>query len=159
MRKKLLLMGLLLTLCTVGCGKKEYPELPDNPIAFTMGEFEDPEHDQEVFLTIEYNGRTYIPYGTPKNFSFGTKSLDKCIGYIVLDENVTNMPDPDCKSEKVYTVSGDEDNNFLMEYDDTYEWMTPPPIFYRAIDTKGKDITIPKFIDAGGHEFWEEPME
>ena len=155
MRKKLLVIGLILTLCIVGCSRVEYPDLPDDAIAFTAGSFTDYEHDEESFAAIEYNGRTYIAFAGPKNFLFSIKKLDKCIGYIVQDENITNMPNPNNKNDKVYTINDDPDNNFLMEYDDTEVFMAPPPIFYRAIDTQGKDIYIPKFMDPLGHEFWE----
>lgn len=41
-----------------------------------------------------------------------------------------------------------------MEYDDTIELMNQPD-FYRAIDTNGKDIEVPNYIDEFGYEFWK----
>lgn len=152
MKKEIVGLAMLLSICLAGCGKIAYPVLPDDPIAFTMGEFVDNEHDDALFGTIEYNGRTYIPYGTT-NSSYDQKSIDKCIGYLIMDDNSTAVSDSDNKNTRIYTVSEDSDNNFLMEYDETIELMNQPS-FYRALDTKGIDIKIPKFIDASGYEFW-----
>ena len=154
MKKVLVLMALLaLTTCAAGCGKIHYPELSDDAIAFTMGTFEDSEHDDSLFGTIEYNGRIYIPYGTT-NLAYSQKSIDECIGYLIMDENSTSVPDSDNKNVRIYTVSDDPDNNYLLEFDETITLMNQP-VFYRALDTKGKDITTPKFIDSLEYKFWE----
>lgn len=84
--------------------------------------------------------------------SFGQKDIDECIVYIIQDENCTNAVDLDYKDLKVYTITGDSDNNFLMDYDDSIDLMNQP-FFWRAIDTKGKDIDIPGCIDDLGYEF------
>lgn len=145
------MMTCILSLCS--CGPISYPDLPENAIAFEMGTFEDKENDDALFGTIEYNDRTYIPYGTISN-SFGQKDIDECIGYIIQDENSTNAVDLDYKDLKVYTITGDSDNNFLMDYDNSIDLMNQP-FFWRAIDTKGNDIEIPECIDDLGYEFWK----
>ncbi|MBQ9607886.1 MAG: hypothetical protein IJV15_00405 [Lachnospiraceae bacterium] len=138
-----------------GCGKQNYPDLPDNAIAFRMSSFEDKEHDDELMETIEYNGRIYAWYGGP-NSKFKQTDIDKCIGYIIQDENVCSVPDIDNKDWKVYTLACDKDNNFLMDYiDDGVDLMPPPKTFYRAIDTKEKDIEIPEYIDNRGYDYWK----
>lgn len=153
--KNKLIIGIIITfiLALCACGRVSYPDLPDNAIAFEMGTFEDKENDDALFGTIEYNGRTYIGYGTINN-SFKQKNIDKCIGYIIQDENSTNAVDLDYKGLKVYTLVGDTDNNFLMDYDDSITLMNSPYI-WRALNTKDKDIEIPKCIDELGYEFWE----
>ena len=68
-----------------GCMKKSLPDLPENAIAFKMGTFQDNEHDDALFGTIEYNGRVYIPYGTINN-QYDQRYIASCIGYIIQDE-------------------------------------------------------------------------
>lgn len=154
MNKKILFITFLifmLTLC--GCGRTNYPALPDEPIAFEMGAFEDTEHDSALFGTLEYNGRTYIGYGTVNN-AFKRDDVDQCIGYIVMDDNSTSNPNPSDTNVRVYTLIGDADHNFLMDYDNTAVLMNQPS-FWRAIDTKGKDIEIPQYIDVLEYDFWK----
>jgi hypothetical protein len=153
MNKKII--GVILVACILmlaGCGKVKYPDLPDNPIAFEMGSFEDTEHDEALFGTLEYNGRTYIGFGTISN-AYKQSDLDQCIGYIVMDKNSSSVPDPNNTDTRVYTLAGDDHHNFLMDYDGIGE-MNQPNI-WRAVDTKGKDIEIPAFIDDLGYEFWK----
>ena len=105
------------------CGKGGYPEFPDNAIAFEMGTFEDVEHDSAAFGTLEYDGRTYIGYGTINN-KFTNTDADQCIGYVVMDANSTSNPDADDTNTRIYTLAGDADHNFLIEYSDAAE----PPV-------------------------------
>ena len=153
MKKLLSIITLLLIVIGLtGCTMK-YPELDENAIAFTVSSYVDEEHDNASYLTIEYNGRTYLPYGTQKGI-LQSKDLDKCIGYIVQDENSSSIVDPDNKDTRIYTLTEDKDNNFLMEYYIGTNEMNDP-IFYRAMDTKGKDITIPKIIDGPNDNYWK----
>jgi len=46
-----------------GCMGKTLPDMPSNAIEFNMGTFYDNAHDDALFGSIEYNGRTYIAYG------------------------------------------------------------------------------------------------
>ena len=130
-----------------GCGAISYPEMTDDAITFEMGTFKNPENDKDLFGTLEYNGRTYIAFGTVNN-SFNDTYIDKCIGYIVNDE------DPQDKNRRVYTLAGDADQNFLIDYDNTVKLMYQPD-FWRAIDTKGKEIDIPGYIDDLGYDYWK----
>ena len=145
--------AIVLALTLSGCGKSNYPELPDDGIAFEMGTLEDTEHDAALFGTLEYNGRIYIGYGI-FNSAFKSSDVDQCIGYVVMDENSTSNPDPNDTSIRVYTLYGDDDHNFLMEYDSTSGLMNQPSI-WRAIDTKGAEIDIPNDIDALEYDYWK----
>ncbi len=137
-----------------GCGRKRLPDLPGDAVAFEAGTFIDSEHDDDAFCTIEYNGRTYIAYGTINNkFKYGF--IDSCAGYIIQDENISSVPDPDDTDRRIYTLSADPDHNFLMDYDDSVKLMNQPG-FFRAIDTKGKETDIPDFIDPFYYDFWGE---
>lgn len=154
--KKIIVSAMFITILLLSsCGKENYPDLPDNAIAFKMSSYEDKEHDDELFFTIEYNGRTYLPYGVINN-KFTRNDIDKCIGYIVQDENVSSVPDRANKNWRIYTLVNDTDNNFLMDNDvESVDLMPPPKMFYRAIDTKGKNIEIPACMDDLEYPYWE----
>lgn len=137
-----------------GCAKKSLPDLPNDAAAFEFGSFEDVEHDHALFGTIEYNGRTYIAYGTT-NRLFKPGCVESCVGYIIQDEHSASVADPNNTDRRVYTVTGDSEQNFLIEYDDTVKLMNQPT-FYRATDTKGKAINVPDYIDSLSYEFWGE---
>ena len=154
MKKKILgilLMGVLV-LSLTGCGIK-YPDLEKDAIEFQTGNYIDENDDSAGYLTIEYNGRTYMPYGTLKG-SLKEKDIDKCIGYIIQNENSSSIIDKDNKDTRIYTLIDDKENNFLMEYYIGTDLMNQPS-FYRAIDTKNKDINIPKFIDSLDNNYWK----
>ena len=126
-----------------GCAVK-YPELEKDAIAFQTNSFVDEDDDDAAYLIFEYNGRTYMPYSGLKR-TLKSSDLDKCIGYIIQDENSSSIVDKDNKDTRIYTLTEDKENNFLMEY---YIGTTEmnQSTFYRAIDTKGKNINIPKII-------------
>ena len=137
-----------------GCGFM-YPELDSNAIGFEVSEFIDEnDFDNASYLAIEYNGRTYLPYGTLRGV-LKAKDIDRCIGYVIQDENssaVNNKYDTDTR---IYILSGDAEVNFLMEYYIASDLMNIP-LFYRAIDTKGKDVFVPGFIDSLDYNYWKE---
>ena len=154
MKKKILgflLMGVLV-LSLTGCGIK-YPDLEKDAIGFQTGNYIDENDDGSEYLTIEYNGRTYMPYGTLKG-SLKEKDIDKCIGYIIQNENSSSIIDKDNKDNRIYKFIDDKENNFLMEYYIGTDLMDQPS-FYRAIDTKNNDINIPKFIDSLDYNYWK----
>ena len=130
-----------------------YPELEKDAIAFHTSIYIDKNNDNASYLIFEYNGRTYMPYGELKGV-LKSNDIDKCIGYIIQDENSSSIVDKNNKDTKIYTLTEDRENNFLMEYYIGTSLMNQP-IFYRAIDTKGKDINIPKIIDDTNHNYWK----
>lgn len=145
------MLSFVLIFCLAGCGVK-YPDLPESAIAFTAGSFTDEADDNAGYFTIEYNGRTYMPYGTIKGVMKST-DIDKCIGYIVQDENTASVVDPNDKDTRIYTLTADKENNFLMEYYIGTTLMNQPS-FYRAVDTRGKVIFVPEFIDSLEYNYW-----
>ncbi|MGX8703234.1 MAG: hypothetical protein ACSW8H_02150 [bacterium] len=156
MMKKYLSVICMLAICLsmlAGCQGKRLPDLPTDAIAFEMGSFDDAEHDHAWFGTIVYEGRTYIGYGT-SNWMYKKDCATSCVGYIIQDENSSSVTELQDTNTRVYTIFGDDEHNFLMVYDATVPLMNQPD-FWRAIDTKGKDIEIPKYIDSLGYEFWE----
>lgn len=147
----------MLCVCTIlftGCGESIYPELPKNPIAFEMGSFTDVNDDNVGYGTIEYNGRIYMSYGALRK-TLHKSDIDKCIGYIICDENSSSYTDLSDRTRRVYTLAGDTEENFLMDYlvDDTF---MNQPGFWRAIDTKGKSVNQPDCIESLDYElFWK----
>ena len=129
-----------------------YPNLSEKAIAFHATEFID-DKDDSGYLVIEYNGRKYMPYGTIKR-SLKENDIEKCIGYLVQDENTTSMPDENNTDTRIYSLTEDKENNFLMEYYIGTTLMNQPS-FWRAIDTKGKDIVIPDYIDLLDYTYWK----
>ncbi len=142
----------LFALCS--CTRRPLPDLPGDAFAFEMGTFIDDAHDYDSFATIEYGGMTYIQYGTT-NHKYSQNCVEACIGYIIQDANSSSVTDPGNTNRRIYTLSGDPERNFLLDYDDSVKLMNQPT-FLRAVDTQGKDIVIPYYIDSLGYEFWGE---
>lgn len=154
MKKKLLVITLTVVciLGITGCGVK-YPDLKDNAAQFNMGEYIDESDDKAKYGTIEYNGRTYLPYGTLKGV-IKSKNINECIGYIVKNENSSSIVDDNNKDTRVYTLMEDSNENYLMIYYIGTKVMNQPD-FWRAIDTKGKKIDTPNYIDSLEYNYWK----
>lgn len=152
MKNKLLRLTLIAVciLGITGCGVK-YPDLKDNSTRFYTGEYID-EYD-DVYLTIEYNGRTYMPYGTLKG-TIKSKNIKECIGYIIQKENNDQVVDENNKDTRVYTLIEDPSKNYLMIYYIGTKLMNQPD-FWRAIDTKNKKIDTPNYIDSLEYNYWK----
>lgn len=153
--KKILTVIIILTVIVFGlsgCGMK-YPELEKDAIAFQTRRFVDENDDDASYLIFDYNGRTYLPYSTQNGF-LKSSDLDKCIGYIIQDKLSSSIVDKDNKDTRIYTLTEDKENNFLMEYYIGTTLMNQPT-FFRAIDTKGKNINIPKIISDTDYNYWK----
>lgn len=131
----------------------KYPDLNDSAYAFHMGEYIDKSDDDAMYGTIEYNGRTYMPYGTLKH-SLKRKDIRACIGYIVQDDNSSSVVDENDKDTRVYTLAEDADENYLMIYYIGTTFMNQPD-FWRAVDTKNNEIDSPSYIESLDYGFWE----
>lgn len=140
-------MLVLVTILT----RTNYPELKENAISFIMGEYKS-DIDDTLYGSLNYNDRIYIPYGTLKG-QIKTKDIKNCIGYIIQDENSSSTTNLNDKDTRVYTLVNDKDENFLMVYYIGESLMNQPD-FYRALDTKDKNIEIPNFIDKEDYEYW-----
>lgn len=112
MKKKLVTLGLIMGLLLVGCGSA-FLDLPDNAEGFKAGSIEDKNGDG--YATIEYDGNTYVPFGTLKG-TISRKDVDECIGYIIMDEEISSIPDSDNKDTRLYTLKDDPDHIFIMDY-------------------------------------------
>lgn len=146
-----LLLGFLIFYLT-GCGVK-YPDLENDAIAFNMGEYTDVSDDDAKYGTIQYNGRVYMPYGVLKGV-INAKDIKKCIGYIIQNENSSSIIDQNNKDTRVYTLTEDLNENYLMIYYIGTTEMNQPD-FWRAVDTKGKKIDTPNYIDSLDYNYWK----
>jgi hypothetical protein len=95
----------------------------------------------------------YIPYGTLDGI-IKNEDVKDCIGYIIQNEHVTSVVDLENKDTRVYTLVGDDDENYLMVYYIGTTLMNQPD-FYRAIDTKGVEINTPKYISSQDYLIWK----
>ena len=94
-----------IALILAGCGKRIDDALPNNPIEFHTGTFVNPADSDDTYQSIEYNGRTYIGYGTLRH-SIDGDDVGKCLGYIVQDGVVMNK-------ERIFLLNADPDANYL----------------------------------------------
>ena len=137
-----MLLAAALLLGLAGCGTPVNYDLPEEPIEFHTADFVNPDDPEDGYLTIEYQGRTYVPYGTG---SVGGKDVGACLGYIVQDGEVR-------EGDRIFPLTADPDRNDLAEL--TYRGFMDQPIFYRAMDTRGQAIDTPKFISSLEYAFW-----
>ena len=104
-------------------------------------------------VSYEYAGRIYVPYGRRKG-GWGkprSREIDRCIGYVEDDAapekqvRDTNAADSEVR---MYTLKGDEEHNFLMEYVET--GLMDEPTYLRAVDTKGEaagQVGLPDYVE------------
>ncbi len=140
MNRKILVSFLIVLMVVVltGCDKSRFPSMGEDAQTFLLGEYIDHNDDDQVYGTIDYNGRTYIDYGIVNNIMKDSE-VEKCIGYIVQ----TNSSSEDETATRVYTLYDDKNLNYLMVY---YGDNSNIIEFYRAMDTKGKEIKTPDYI-------------
>ena len=137
-----LLLAALLLLGLAGCGSPVNYDLPAEPIEFRTAEFTNPDDPEDGYLAIEYKGRSYIPYGTG---SVGGKDVGPCLGYIVQEGEVRD-------GDRIFPLTADPAENYLAER--SVGGFMDQPIFYRATDTRGRDIDTPRFIQSLEYGFW-----
>ena len=134
-----------LLLILTGCGRRINDDLPENPIEFHTGTFVNPSDSDDTYQSIEYDGRTYVGYGTLKK-SIGGNDVGKCLGYIVQDGAVM-------KDVRIFRLNADPDANYLVQI--FTDGFMNQPIFFRAIDTKGKEIGVPPYIENLDYPYWK----
>ena len=134
-----------LLLILTGCGKRIDCALPEKPIEFHTGTFVNPADSDDTYQSIDCNGRTYIGYGTIRN-SINGNDVGKCLGYIVQDGVVM-------KDVRVFLLNADPDANYLVQI--ITDGFMDQPVFYRALDTRGKKIDTPQYIESLDYSFWK----
>ncbi len=144
-QKTLMIIVLMLMIVAVtGCGSKIDYGLPDNPIEFNTSTFANPSNEADEYSAIDYEGRKYIPFGTLKG-SLGSADAGECLGYLVQEGQKL-------EEVRLFTLADDREVNYLVEIDTEGEMSQPS--FYRAVDTVGKEIDVPPFIDSLDYAYW-----
>lgn len=138
-----LITGLLLCILIFsGCSRIDY-SLPDDPIAFGLRSYSYNDETGAELAGFEYNGREYVFFGVIKG-GILSDEVGECIGYIVSETN------PEDKNDRVLKLTATDD--FLMSY--YVSGIMESPCFYRAADTRDKDIEIPEYIVDNGYRYW-----
>ena len=143
MKKYVVLLIIVIAMITLsGCLKVNYPELPENPVVFEMV-------SGSGKITVTINSIDYSKNIITYTYSvtFDSDDIDKCIGYVVQD----GQKDTD---ERIYTLSEDKANNYLMMYY-VGESLMNQPDFWRAVDTNGKNIDTPIYIESFNYNYWK----
>jgi hypothetical protein len=153
MKKPYALLTIVIMLVALSaCGKSHYPAMPANATAFSYGTYVDAQGDTE-YATIEYEGRTYLLYGTANSNFHPGKDVDACIGYVIEDSDDNAPQNNDNTDTRIYTLTDDTDHNYLVQY--SVEAFMEQPNFLRALDTRQSDITTPDYMDSLGYDVWE----
>ena len=128
-----------------GCGKRIDYGLPETSTEFHTGSFVNPADSDDTYQSIEYNGRTYIGYGTSKG-SIDGNDVVKCLGYIVQDGVIM-------KDLRVFLLNDDPDADYLVRF--AIGGFMNQPVFFRALDTRGKKINTPPYIESQDYSYWK----
>ena len=128
-----------------GCGRRIDDTLPETPVEFHTGTFVNPADSGDTYQAIEYNGRTYIGYGTLGD-SIDGDDVGKCLGMIVQDGVVM-------KDERIFPLKADPDANYLVRI--FTDGFMNQPFFFRALDTRGKAIDTPPYIESLDYPYWK----
>ena len=120
-----------------GCNLKKNPvyDLPAGARNYEQKYYE----DQDESL-IEIDGRTYSFFGTLRG-KMSDDSIRDCVGYLDGDKNT-----------RIYRLMDDPYDNYIMVKN--MEGIMEQPSFYRAMDTRQKDILTPSYIESLGYECW-----
>ena len=124
-------------LLLAGCGDGVYA-LPDNAPMLEQETYVSETDKDDEYNSILYGGRQYVCYGTI-NGRFGDGAVGTCVGYTDGDTN-----------ERVCSLK-DTDDYILQKYVGGF---MEQPMLYRAIDTKGKEIYTPPYIESLDYDVW-----
>jgi hypothetical protein len=137
------LIGGVIGICVIlgGCGNSVNYDISDDAIAISdvnENTYLNPNDNDDRYGCVEIDGVKYIPYGT-QGKTITNKEVGLCIAYSEADSN-----------DRYYEVNGN--NDFIANYYVGSEMGQFD--FLRSVDTIGKDIDIPDFIDNLGYEVW-----
>jgi len=135
-----------------GCGSQSsQPQskydftMPDPPTEFVTTTIVDSEDDTMKYAAIEFNGKTYVKYGT-LNCDLDTSEVGSCLGYLVQDGH-------QLKEIGIFTLTSDPDMNYLVTLDSL--GVMEHPSFFRNAETVGKDVSTPSFIVSENYNYWK----
>ena len=132
-----LLLPVAAVLMLTGCYNSVY-ELPDNAPELQETTYVNEKDKEDTYRELLYGGREYVGYGTINN-EFRNSDVLSCVGYAGGDTN-----------ERICTLKAT--NDYLMSK--YVNGIMDQPIFYRAIDTMGKEIFTPPYIDSLNYDIW-----
>lgn len=138
MKKAFLIIALVLMLGLLSMTACQSPlnDLPDAPIVFDSGRTT---VDGESYVTIEHDGRVYIPFGSIKPGALGNLSYayGDCLGYV-----------GDNEADLIYALAGESTDEWLIEY--LYSGLMDQPMVFREISAFGNEIpdSVEQFDDA-----------
>ncbi|MBO6060868.1 MAG: hypothetical protein J6P98_01945 [Clostridia bacterium] len=136
-----LIAALALTLSFfVGCTGEKYP-LGEGAAAVEREEYALPDGSTAYLLRI--NGREYLYYGR-LNGTVRASDTGKVLGY------VRNEQFPEDDGDRIVELTGAGD--IIMTY--YVKGIMEQPEFLRALDTVGRDIVIPGFVEPYEEQAW-----
>lgn len=138
----LLIFSLLSAL--VGCGSGPAPALPENATEFVLEEYANPIDAEDSYAAISYNGRIYAYFGTVDR-SLRAEELGPCLGCTVLDG--------ERQADRICLLAADPEANYLARI--PVEGFMKQADFFRALDTAGKEIETPDYMQSLGYPIWE----
>ncbi len=136
------LLPALLSVIIVLCGCSALPFMSKDAPALETKEVSSPDDFSDTYLAVEYNGRTFVPYGALSGTMTG-QDAEKCVGY------VKNPEDSGDTSSRVLTLKGTADYIAIVS-DGTMN----QTVFLRAADTRGEDIFTPDIITPLDCGYW-----
>lgn len=147
----LLIFSLLSALA--GCGGGLAPELPEAATEFVLGNYVNPADPDDGYAAISYKGRVYAYYGTIKR-SLRAEDLGPCLGYTVQGcLGYTVQEGEKQEDQRICLLAADPEANYLARI--PVERFMNQPDFFRALDTAGKEIETPDYIQPLGYPIWE----
>lgn len=145
-RNSLLCVCALLTAGLCGCDNSLSLSYPEEPIQFVTYSFKNPADPDDGYEAFDFQNRTYIPYSS-NGRSVMADEAEVCLGCIVQDGEVR-------EGDWVVRLTAFKDNDdFLMLYSPNGGMQ--PEIFFRAIDTKEKQIQLPEYISSDCYKYWK----
>jgi hypothetical protein len=142
MRKGTILSVLSAAALLTACGSAADSPLPEDAVGFETSVLVNDRDPDDTYSSMTYNGRTYIGYGTGRA---PDKEYVRCIGYLIQDGQ-------EQRDVRIWLLSSSPNNDYIAQTD---EGFMSQPIFYRATDTRGKDIATPDYIDSLDYSYWK----
>lgn len=137
-------VALLMTACGDSAESKYDFTMPDQPTEFVTKVVNDPNEDSLSYAAVEYDGKTYVTYGTLEG-ELEQSDLGNCLGYMVQDGQKL-------EDVRIFTLAADPDQNYLLCMD---KQGMMEKRFFRNSETLGQDITTPSFIKTKDYSYWE----
>lgn len=146
MKKLFIAAFLILTILIAGCDNPMRVKAPEKQMRLILHE-RSVKGGAEKDLVFDYKNRTYMPYAI---VSVAKRDMGECIGFLMQEGEEPN------DDVWIINVKAYENEDILIDY--LPYGIMEVTTCYRAIDTRGKALTLPKnwhatFFEQDG-EFW-----